>query len=109
MMATYTGIRTKDGGSVVVWWDDQARPLKHIRRHSPDGFEWGYGGSGPSDLALSILTDYFRRHKSRDAIAAAGRVYGPFKWKFLAPIQEDAFKIEEQQITEWLTDQGVAP
>lgn len=23
--------------------------------HSPDGFEWGYGGSGPADLALNIL------------------------------------------------------
>lgn len=23
--------------------------------HSPCGFEWGYGGSGPSDLALNIL------------------------------------------------------
>lgn len=26
-----------------------------IRRHSPDGFEWGYGGSGPAQLALAIL------------------------------------------------------
>ena len=23
--------------------------------HSPTGFEWGYGGSGPADLALNIL------------------------------------------------------
>ena len=23
--------------------------------HSPGGFEWGYGGSGPADLALNIL------------------------------------------------------
>ena len=23
--------------------------------HSPIGFEWGYGGSGPADLALNIL------------------------------------------------------
>ncbi len=23
--------------------------------HSPSGFEWGYGGSGPADLALNIL------------------------------------------------------
>ena len=26
-----------------------------IIEHSPDGFEWGYGGSGPADLALNIL------------------------------------------------------
>jgi hypothetical protein len=98
----YTGIRTKDVRSVVVWHDDQARPLKVICRHSPDGFEWGYGGSGPSDLALSILTDYFRRRNSRDAIAEAGLAYQDFKWRFLANIKEDAFKIEEQQITDWL-------
>ena len=26
-----------------------------IVRHSPTGFEWGYGGSGPAELALNIL------------------------------------------------------
>jgi hypothetical protein len=26
--------------------------------HSPTGFEWGYGGSGPAQLALAILADY---------------------------------------------------
>ena len=29
---------------------------KHIVRHSPTGMTWGYGGSGPADLALSLLT-----------------------------------------------------
>ena len=29
-----------------------------ITRKSPTGFEWGYGGSGPSDLALNILYDF---------------------------------------------------
>jgi hypothetical protein len=28
--------------------------LPHLMHHSPDGFEWGYGGSGPADLARSI-------------------------------------------------------
>lgn len=31
------------------------KTLRHIVRHSPDGFEYGYGGSGPHDLALSLL------------------------------------------------------
>ena len=26
--------------------------------HSPSGFEWGYGGSGPGQLALALLLDY---------------------------------------------------
>lgn len=28
---------------------------QHVVHHSPDGFEWGYGGSGPADFALNIL------------------------------------------------------
>jgi hypothetical protein len=31
------------------------RTSQKIVNHSPDGFNWGYGGSGPSQLALSIL------------------------------------------------------
>lgn len=33
------------------------RSLK-LANHSPSGFEWGYGGSGPAQLALAILLDY---------------------------------------------------
>ena len=28
-----------------------------IRNHSPTGFNWGYGGSGPHQLALALLMD----------------------------------------------------
>ena len=28
-----------------------------LRNHSPDGFSWGYGGSGPSQLALAICLE----------------------------------------------------
>lgn len=28
-----------------------------LRRHSPSGFEWGYEGSGPAQLALAILVE----------------------------------------------------
>src|SRR5579872_2170523 len=35
-------------------------PLKSLRafNHSPDGFEWGYGGSGPAQTALALLLDF---------------------------------------------------
>ena len=29
-----------------------------VIQHSPDGFEWGYEGSGPADLALNILNAF---------------------------------------------------
>lgn len=42
-----------------------ARPLTHHVKHSPDGFEWGYGGSGPADLAYAILRDYLDQNAGR--------------------------------------------
>lgn len=32
-------------------------PRLDLWNHSPTGFEWGYGGSGPAQLALAILAD----------------------------------------------------
>jgi hypothetical protein len=29
--------------------------LRHVVRHSPTGYTWGYAGSGPADLARSLL------------------------------------------------------
>lgn len=31
------------------------RPSQRIFNHSPDGFSWGYHGSGPAQLALALL------------------------------------------------------
>lgn len=30
-------------------------PSQQYYNHSPDGFNWGYGGSGPAQLALAIM------------------------------------------------------
>lgn len=38
------------------------RPLAtrlDVRNHSPDGFAWGYNGSGPAQLALAVLLDLY--------------------------------------------------
>jgi hypothetical protein len=42
----------------TVWLDGKMLPLSPslaLINHSPDGFMWGYGGSGPAQLALAIL------------------------------------------------------
>lgn len=39
------------------------KPKLDLRKHCLDGFEWGYGESGPSQLSLVILADYERRLK----------------------------------------------
>ena len=48
----------QNGGDVTI-----REPLPHILRHSPTGFEFGYGGSGPADLAFSILVHWFLSYK----------------------------------------------
>ena len=59
-MKRYVGI-CQDPGQVVVI-DERGRYLLNghhdIRNHSPSGFNWGYGGSGPAQLALAILADF---------------------------------------------------
>jgi hypothetical protein len=34
-------------------------PRLDLFNHSPTGFNWGYSGSGPAQLALAILADHF--------------------------------------------------
>lgn len=51
-----TGVRNKDGG-FDVWVDGEIlspKKSQKICNHSPDGFSWGYGGSGPAQLALGL-------------------------------------------------------
>lgn len=46
------------------------------RNHSPTGFNFGYGGSGPAQLALAILMDYTRK-------VPHPAMYQTFKFQFL--------------------------
>jgi hypothetical protein len=60
-------------------------PLRlDLQNHSPTGFAWGYGGSGPAQLALAILAD----HLGDDARAA--RLHQRFKWRAIGPLNGDA-------------------
>jgi hypothetical protein len=36
---------------------DPLPPRLDLFNHSPAGFDWGYGGSGPAQLALAMLAD----------------------------------------------------
>lgn len=80
--------------------------LHHVELHSQD-FEWGYGGSGPADLALSILADYFGEKPGRDEIGwkdfQCTRYHQDFKWQFIATLpQSGTWFILGKTIEEWL-------
>lgn len=62
-MKAYRGLRHQEGSpKVIVVTPKKVRTLTvakswKFRQHSPTGFEWGYAGSGPAQLALAILLD----------------------------------------------------
>lgn len=58
-MRVYRGTPGTPGDVVVFDGPPGAcgTPLRHHVRHSPTGFSWGYGGSGPADLARCLLID----------------------------------------------------
>lgn len=95
---------------VYVGFNGRLRRLHHVVLHSPTGFAWGYGGSGPADLALSILCDYFRQRPGRKQLwrgdYSAARFYQDFKHDMIASLDIGLpFVITETAIHEWLAKQ----
>jgi hypothetical protein len=59
-----------------------------VYNHSPDGFSWGYEGSGPAQLALSIMLIITLDDES------AIRLYQHFKREIIAKLPQNDFDIE---------------
>ena len=66
------------------------RPVRHHARHSPTGFDFGYAGSGPAELARCLLIDLYNVHDLADNdLPLGGRdplpvSYQEFKRAFIA-------------------------
>jgi hypothetical protein len=92
----YVGERTPDGASVVVVPESgEAYPLNpryDLRNHSPDGFSWGYAGSGPAQLSLALLADALGDDdRARDA-------YQTYKFRVIGRLAGDRFELTDEQI-----------
>ena len=61
-------------------------------RFTADGFEWGYDGTGPSQLAFAILADFFGDEYK------ALKSYKLFRDQVIAEISEDEWKLESSTI-----------
>ncbi len=68
-----------------------------VYNHSPDGFNWGYGGSGPAQLALALLLHYTDRDK-------AVFLYQRFKWEVIAVLPQSDFEMDEAVVKDWIKD-----
>lgn len=85
----YRGVRVnpdeKTGSDTLVYVDDKPlspKPSQKIHNHSPDGFNWSYSGSGPAQLALAILLDYY-------GLCEIVRHYQSFKFKVISRLESD--------------------
>ena len=102
-------------GLVCVRINDEANvnvPHKH-KHHSPTGLEWGYGGSGPADLALNVLAlmmPCFGDDIEANAVKLADgstvsreawALHQQFKWDFLATMPHEGGMIPIDSIRAW--------
>ena len=88
----YVGFRAEGGPRVHVVRDGNPFLLRHVEMHSPTGFEWGYAGSGPADLALSILADYLGNEE------AAEDLKGVFKEEVVSRLPSTAWVLTEDAL-----------
>ena len=67
--------------------------------HAPDGFQWGYNGSGPAQLSAAIL------YEVTGNVDLARQYYQIFKLDLVARWGE-TFEINEHQVLAWLSTVG---
>ncbi len=90
-MKTYQGRR--EGHAAIVTVDGRSlRPRFDLWNHSPTGFEWGYGGSGPAQLALALLAD----HLCDDDAAVS--LHQDFKFAVVARLPRPGWTLTSEQI-----------
>jgi hypothetical protein len=82
-----------------------------VTHHSPTGYEWGYGGSGPGDLALNICEIILNRLDYQgervkcfegDCWDKAFQLHQEFKHQFIETADENNATIPYDVIVEWV-------
>ena len=90
-MKQYSGRR--EGYAVIVTVDGRRlNPRQDLWNHSPTGFEWGYAGSGPAQLALAILADHCENDER------AFNFYQRFKWAVVAELPHRSWTVKSDDI-----------
>ena|SRR5665213_907877 len=74
------------------------KPSQKLFNHSPDGFNWGYRGSGPAQLALAVLLCYVEKD-------IALRHHQDFKEDVIAKLNGNKdFELSGDTVKEWIKD-----
>ena len=92
----FRGSRDRERGGGRVTFGGEPLPLcLDLRRHSPTGFEWGYHGSGPTQLALAMLIACTDEAEARSA-------YQDFKRACVSRIAADRWELPASSVSRWL-------
>jgi Family of unknown function (DUF6166) len=92
-------------GEVWIYEDDKPIGKLDARldvlNKSPTGFAWGYGGSGPAQLAFALLAAVVGVER-----ASEPQMFQNFKWDVIGRLdQAQGWKITEGEIREWIEQQ----
>lgn len=90
----------------LVEADGEAQLPRRYVSHSPTGFEWGYGGSGPADTALNILALVI---PVKEATCRGLQHYQNFKEQFVARVPRDGGEIKLADVRRWLAAAYATP
>jgi len=96
---------TMQGNGTLAFEKHSASGIKsnvprQIYKHSPTGYNFGYGGSGPADFALNVCLSLVHPDD-------AYRLYQDFKWQFVAKDPGDRLVIPRAAAEEFFTAMGV--
>ncbi len=97
IMKVYRGERTSRGCQVTVNGEPLG-PRLDLRTYSDQGFEWGYDGGGPRQLALAIIADHFT-----DAQTALLH-HEKFLLNFVAALRDDQWTLTSSDVNSALSD-----
>lgn len=88
-----------------------------VVHHSPTGFEWGYSGSGPADLALNVVHFFVEQmdlaETSQEQMVEcfegevsrlAWDLHQPFQEEVIAEIGEEGTRLSANEIRQWIIE-----
>ena len=90
-------------------------PQRHIH-YAPMGFDWGFGGSGPADLALNVLALFLPLTPDATGVVlrdgssiseAAWALHQEFKYDLIATLPRAGGDISARSIRAWITKHPV--
>lgn len=94
----YRGFRDKGDEPVVMADDEPLTPdaSQNLQKLSNYGFEWGFDGVGPAQLALALLLD------ATGSEPLARRLYMKFKRDHVCRFAKRTWLITQDEIVTWV-------